>query len=114
MSTQTIADFDIEYRDRLLANASTQIITPGSLPFDAEHWSRAFGEHAVEQRSQTTAPRSILDPAPMPTVRTEIRDQARYTATAVSELGPGQALIRQVSGRTAYPAVVVDVERDGA
>lgn len=111
MSTQTVADFDIEYRDRLLANASTQIITPGSLPFDAEHWSRAFGEHEVRQRSETLAPRSMLEPAPLPIVRSELRDEARYTPTAVTELGAGEALIRQVRGRTAYPAVVVNVER---
>lgn len=111
MSTQTIADFDIEYRDRLLANASTQIVTPGSLPFDAEHWSRAFGEHDVDHHSHTTTPRSILDPAPVPSVRTESRPEPRYAPTAVTEVPAGQALIRQVRGRTAYPPVIVDVER---
>lgn len=111
MSTQTIADFDIDYRDRLLANASTQIITPGALPFDAEHWSKAFGEHDVEHLTRTTQPRSILDPAPLPSLRRETRPEARFSATAVTELTAGQALIRQVSGRVEYPAMVVDVER---
>ncbi|MTD44876.1 type IV secretion system DNA-binding domain-containing protein [Conexibacter sp. W3-3-2] len=111
MSTQTIADFHIDYRDQLLANASTQIVTPGALPFDAEHWSRAFGEHETEQRSTTTAPRSILDPAPLPSVRSELRDTPRFTPTHVTELATGEALIRQVNGRTAYPATVVNVER---
>ncbi len=111
MSTQTITDFDIDYRDRLLANASTQIITPGSLPFDAEHWSRAFGEHDVTHRSQTLAPRSLLEPVPLPSIRTESRPEARYAPTAVTEVPAGKALIRQVRGRTAYPPVVVDVER---
>lgn len=111
MSTQTIADFHIDYRDQLLANASTQIVTPGALPFDAEHWSRAFGEHQVEQRSTTMGPRSILDPAPLPSVRRELRDAPRFTPTNVTELASSEALIRQVCGRTAYPATVVNVER---
>lgn len=111
MSTQTIADFHTDYRDQLLASASTQIVTPGAMPYDAEHWSRAFGEQQVEQQSTTTAPRSILDPAPQPTIRRELRDAPRFTPTQVSELAPGQALIRQVSGRTTYPATIVDVER---
>lgn len=111
MSTQTIADFDDDYRDALLANASTQIVTPGSLPFDAEHWSRAFGEHQVEQLSETIVARSVLEPAPRPTLRRELRDAPRHSPTAVTELGAGQALVRQVGGRTAYPPQIVDVER---
>lgn len=113
MCVQSISDFDIEYRDRLLGNASTQIVTPGSMPFDADHWSRVFGEHEIEQTSTTTAPRSILDPAPAPSVRRESRQVPRFTPTQVAELGARQALIHQVRAQTAYPAVVVDVERRG-
>lgn len=113
MCVQSISDFDIAYRDRLLGNASTQIVTPGSMPFDADHWSRVFGEHEIEQTSTTTAPRSILDPAPAPSVRREARQVPRFTPTQVAELGPRQALIHQVRGQTAYPAVVVDVDRRG-
>lgn len=111
MCTQTITDFDIEYRDRLLANASTQIITPGAMPYDAEHWSRAFGEHETVERAETRPPRSILDPAPLPSVRTHTLTQPRYSPTAVSEIPEGRALIRQLQGRRAYPPVLVDVER---
>lgn len=111
MSTQTIADFHPDYRDRLLANASTQILTPGALPFDADHFSAAFGSQLTSRQSTSIQRRTLQDPNPVPTIRTEYRDTPRYTPTEISELAPGEALIRQVSGRIQYPAVIVDVER---
>jgi len=111
MSTQTIGDFDPDYRDRLLANASTQILTPGALPFDADHWSQAFGAELTAQHSTSIQRRTLHDPTPIQTIRTDHRDMPRYTPTALSELAPGEAVIRQVSKRTQYPAVIVNVER---
>ncbi|MEI2700854.1 MAG: TraM recognition domain-containing protein [Baekduia sp.] len=111
MSTQTIADFHPDYRDRLLANASTQILTPGALPFDADHFSKAFGEEPTPQRSTSIQRRTLHDPSPIATIRTDHRQLPRYTPTQLSELAPGEAIIRQVSLRTQYPATVVDVER---
>ncbi len=104
MSTQTIADFHPDYRDRLLANASTQILTPGALPFDADHWSRAFGAEPTPQHSTSIQRRTLQRPDPDRDVRTDHRDMPRYTPTQLSELAPGEAIIRQVSRRTQYPA----------
>lgn len=111
MSTQTIADFHPDYRDQLLANASTQILTPGALPFDADHWSTAFGSDLTPQHSTSIQRRTLNEPNPIATIRTDHRETARYTPTELSELQPGQAIVRQVSGRTQYPAVIVNVER---
>lgn len=111
MAVQSIAAFEQEIRDGMLANVSTVILTPGCQPLDTEHWSKAFGEVPTEHVSYTHEPRSPLQPKRPPSTRVEDRDRPRFTPTEIAELDERSALIKTVDGRKDYLPTVVDVHR---
>jgi len=111
MAVQSIATFDQDIRDGMLANVATVIVTPGCQPLDADHWSKAFGEVPTEHVSYTHEPRQPMQPRRPPSMRVEDRDRPRFTPTEIAELDKGSALIRTVDGRKDYAPTVVDVER---
>ena len=88
MALQTIASIPREHRDELLANPSTVIVTPGCMPFDAEHVSKVFGETQVEQRSRTYETGAGHVGPRRGSVRIDVREQPRHTPTQITELQP--------------------------
>ncbi len=109
MAFQTIASIPREHRDELLANPSTVIVTPGCMPFDAEHFSKVFGETAVEQRSHTYETGAHAAGPRRGSVRVDMRDQPRHTPTQITELPPLHAIVLLDDGTRRYGPTTVHV-----
>ena len=109
MALQTIASIPREHRDELLANPSTVIVTPGCMPFDADHFSRVFGETQVEQRSRTYETGAAHLGPRRGSVRIDVRDQPRHTPTQITELEPLHAIVVLQDGTSRYGPTTVHV-----
>lgn len=109
MAFQTIASIPREHRDELLANPSTVIVTPGCMPFDADHFSKVFGETQVEQRSRTYETGVSAVGPRRGSVRIDVREQPRYTPTQITELEPLHAIVVLEDGTCRYGPTIVDV-----
>ena len=114
MAFQTIASIPREHRDELLANPSTVIVTPGCMPFDAEHFSKVFGEIAVEQRSHTYETGAGHAGPRRGSVRVDVREQPRYTPTQITELAPLHAIVVLEDGTRRYGPTTVHVRHERA
>ena len=92
----------------------TVIVTPGCMPFDAEHFSKVFGETQVEQRSRTYETGAAHLGPRRGSVRIDTREQPRHTPTQITELAPLHAIVVLEDGTRRYGPTTVHVRHQQA